>query len=225
MHEDLWAGVQLKLEYASFHFDQMGRSIQPPERTRRNVALEGSGAILDTGWQRSFYASFDAFLSAARSVPEILQCCFGHDPNYRMKAWFDALPPDERRRRKEFNARFAPDLNAFRALDLGTARHVSEHRRGFAQVDVAISDFFGVVHVGGSMTPVPSATSRQIDDPSLAFLARPMPLRPGWQDFTINGKPLFAECHEYLQKAQALINEARKIVEQVHGANILTHPK
>jgi hypothetical protein len=191
LHEELWAGILLKVEHAGFHFDRMGQSIQPPERTHYNVALEASGTILDTGWQRSFYAYFDAFLSAARSVPEILQCCFGHDPNHRMKAWFDALPSDEQRRRKEFSARFAPALSTFRSLDLGTSRHVSEHRRGFAQVDVSISDFFGVMHVGGTITPVPSATSRQIDDPNLAFLAEPFPLRLSWQDFSANRQPLF----------------------------------
>jgi hypothetical protein len=125
LHEELWAGVLLKVEHAGFHFDRMGQSIQPPERTHYNVALEASGTILDTGWQRSFYAYFDAFLSAARSVPEILQCCFGHDPNHRMKAWFDALPPDEQRRRKEFSARFAPALSTFRSLDLGAARQTA----------------------------------------------------------------------------------------------------
>ena len=214
----------MKIEYSAFHLDRMGQSIQPPERNHHNVALEASGVIIDTGWQRSIYAYFDAFLSAARSVPEILQCCFGHDPNNRMKAWFEDLTADERRRRDEFSDRFAPALKAFRALDLGTARHVSQHRRGFAQVDVTISDFFGVTHVGGSNTPVPSATSRQIDDPNLAFLARPMALLPGWQDFTINGKPLFAECVGYRKNAQVLIDEARKIVDEVHGTENLTQP-
>jgi hypothetical protein len=73
LHEELWAGVLLKVEHANFHFSQMGRSIQPSERTHYNVAIEASGTIIDTGWQRSFYAYFDAFLSAVRSVPEILQ--------------------------------------------------------------------------------------------------------------------------------------------------------
>ena len=71
MDEKLWAGVELKLLYAEFHFDMMGRSIQPPKQTSINVALQASG------WQRSFYAYLDAFLSTARSVPEIIQCCFG----------------------------------------------------------------------------------------------------------------------------------------------------
>jgi hypothetical protein len=71
MDEKLWAGVKLKLLHAEFHFEMMGRSIQPPEQTAINVALQASGALIDTGWQRAFYAYLDAFLSAARSVPKI----------------------------------------------------------------------------------------------------------------------------------------------------------
>ncbi|MGH6636950.1 MAG: hypothetical protein ACRED0_12755, partial [Gammaproteobacteria bacterium] len=66
----------------------MDRSLQPPEQTTNNVVLEASGAIIDTGWQRSFYAHFDAFLSATRSVPWIIQCCFGADlANNVMRDW------------------------------------------------------------------------------------------------------------------------------------------
>jgi hypothetical protein len=225
MHDDLWAGVLLKLDHGSFHLDQMGRSIQPPERTHLNVALEASGAIIDTGWQRSFYAYFDAFLSATRSIPEILQCCFGYDRDNRMKMWFDALPPDEQQRRHDFTARFEPALQTFRALHLGKARHRSQHRRGFAQVDVEISDWFGVMHAGGSIERLPSARSRQIDDPNLAFLARPTPLRPTWTDFTINGLPLFEECTKYLEAAKSLVDDARKVVDSVHGNDNLTEPR
>ena len=53
MDEELWAGVELKLQNAEFHLQQMARSLDPPEPTAMNVALEASGAIIDTGWQRS----------------------------------------------------------------------------------------------------------------------------------------------------------------------------
>jgi hypothetical protein len=82
---ELWAGVDLKLQNAEFHLSQMQRSLEPPPRTGWTVALEASGAIIDTQWQRSFYAHFDAFLSAARSVAEVIRCCFGADRV--MKAW------------------------------------------------------------------------------------------------------------------------------------------
>src|SRR4030095_100045 len=97
MHEHLWAGVYLKLQHAEFHLQQMGRSLEPPERAATNVALQMAGAILDTGWQRSFYAHLDAFLSAARSIPEIVQCCFGVDEGHPdMKAWFRNLTHAQR---------------------------------------------------------------------------------------------------------------------------------
>src|ERR1700730_8417137 len=107
MDEKLWAGVELKLLYAEFHFDMMGRSIQPPKQTSINVALQASGAIIGTGWQRSFYAYLDAFLSTGRSVPEIIQCCFGVDLGHReMKKWFNALTADEQVRRHDFKKAF-----------------------------------------------------------------------------------------------------------------------
>jgi hypothetical protein len=52
MDEKLWASVELKLVYAEFHFDMMGRAIQPPKQNSIYVALQASGAIIDTGWQR-----------------------------------------------------------------------------------------------------------------------------------------------------------------------------
>jgi hypothetical protein len=92
MDEKLWAGVELKLQYAEFHFDMLGRSLQPPKQTSTNVALQASGAIIDSAWQRSFYAYLDALLSTARSVPEIIQCCFGVDRRPpEMKEWFKKL--------------------------------------------------------------------------------------------------------------------------------------
>ena len=111
MDEKLWAGVELKLQNAEFFFEMMGRSLQPPKQTSINVALQASGAIIDTDWQRSFYAYLDAFLSTARSVPEIIQCCFGVDLGHpEMKKWFNTLPADEQDRRHEFKKAFQPAL-------------------------------------------------------------------------------------------------------------------
>jgi hypothetical protein len=105
--DELLAGVELKLQNPEFHLDMMGRSIQPPEQTAINVALQASGALIDTGCQRSFYAYLDAFLSAARSILEIIQCCFGADLGHPdMKQWFEnELLDDERARRHEVQER------------------------------------------------------------------------------------------------------------------------
>ena len=116
MHDELWAGVELKLQNAEFHLQRMGQSLEPPERTATNVALQASGAILDTGWQRSFYAHLDAFLSATRSVPEIIQCCFGVDEGHpTMRSWFANLPQTERLRRRDFKKQFKTSYDSFRA--------------------------------------------------------------------------------------------------------------
>jgi hypothetical protein len=55
MHERLWAGVARKLQDAQLSFDEMARSLQPPEHTTLNVVLESAGKIIDTRWQDSFY--------------------------------------------------------------------------------------------------------------------------------------------------------------------------
>jgi hypothetical protein len=197
MDEKLWAGVELKLQYAEFHFDKLGRSLQPPKQTSTNVALQASGAIIDTGWQRSFYAYLDAFLSRARSVPEIIQCCFGVDDRgpREIKEWFKKLPADELDRRQEFKKHFKRHYDCFRALPLGRARHISEHRTGVAPVTVTISGRFGVTYIGNAVEHIPLSETRQIDDPELAFLAHPIPVQPTWNDFTIEGRRIALQVH------------------------------
>jgi hypothetical protein len=223
MDEKLWAGVELKLQNAEFHFDMMGRSIQPPEQTAINVALQASGAIIGTGWHRSF-AYFDAFLSTARSVPEIIQCCFGVDCGHpEMREWFKTRPADERDRRHEFKKEFKPHYDGFRALPLSTARNMSEHR-GVAPVTVKISGRFGVTYIGNATEPIPLSETRQIDDPNLPFLAKAHPIQPKWQDFEIEGQPLFPACRDYLNHARAHADEARRIALQVHGTKSVSFP-
>jgi hypothetical protein len=225
MHEELWAGVELKLQYAEFHLQQMSRSLEPPERTHMNVALEASGAIIGTDWQRSLYAHFDALLSAARSVPWIIQCCFGEDrANRVMSDWFDERSPDEKARRREFNKQFKKARDVFDGLILSKARDISVHRTGFAAVSGKIKGFFGVVYDSSPVKSVPMSETRHIDDPNFAFLARPMPVRPMWTDFYIDGQPLVAVCRDYVDGARTVVTEARKIFNQVHGSNSLSSP-
>jgi hypothetical protein len=225
MDEKRWAGIELKLQNAEFHFQRMERSLEPPEQTAFNVARQASGVIIDTGWQRSFYAYLDAFLSATRSVPEIIQCCFGVDrANREMKDWFDALPADERDRRDEFKKKFEPLYRGFRALRLSTVRHISEHRTGVAPATVTISGLFGMPYTGSATERVPISETRQIDDPALALLAKPYPIQPRWDDFYIEGQPLFPACQDYLDGARTLMNDARRISGQVHGTKSLTPP-
>jgi hypothetical protein len=222
MDEKLWAGVELKLQYAEFHLQMMGRSLDLPKPT----ALEAYGMIRDTGWQRSLYAYFDAFLSRARSVPEIIQCCFGVDDRSprEIKEWFKKLPADELDRRQEFKKHFKRHYDCFCALPLGRARHISEHRTGVAPVTVTISGMFGVIYRGNAAERIPLSETRQIDDPDRAFLANPIPIQPTWNDFDIDGQPLFPACQKYLDDARVLIDEARRMALRIHGAHSLSSP-
>ena len=223
MHDELWAGVKLKLQNAEFHLHQMARSLAPPERTATNVALEASGTIIDTEWQLSFYAHLDAFLSAARSVAEIINCCFGVDKHRAKTAW-NRLATAEKDRRCKFWQQFQTHYDSFHRLRLGEARHISEHRTGYAPVKVTISGRFGVTYIGGPTKPVPISETPHIDDPNLAWMAKSQRVRPNWDDFDIEGQGLFPACRNYLDGARVLVDEARRISDEVHGTNSLTPP-
>jgi hypothetical protein len=222
MHDELWAGVGSKFQNAEFHRQRMGQALDPPERNHLNAALESMDIIVDTGWQRALYAHLDAFLSATRSLPEITQCCFGVD--LRLNGWFNSLAPEEQHRRRQFRDEFKTAYDDFRALDLGNARHVSEHRAGYPPVEAEIKGFFGGIYFASPIKTVPISETREMDDPRYQFLAKPRAIRPNWQDFKIDGKPLFPECEKYLVRAQTLIDDARVISDKVHGNKSLTPP-
>jgi hypothetical protein len=219
MNEDLWAGVHLKAEYAKFFLQKMSDTLQPP-RFSNAIVL----------WEQSFYPNLDAFLAMARSIPEIIQCCFGKDGSHKMKRWFNALSHGEQLRRKEFANNFCASYKVFSDHALSTARNISFHRTGHPPVEVRITGRFGVTHVGDPVKRVPMAESRDFGDPgdnhALLWAATqpPFPVLPMWRDFTIGGKPLFAECKDYLELAEELVAEARVLSERVHGTEILTSP-
>ena len=172
--EALWAGIDQKHDHAQFHFERMSRALRPPERT-------AFSAIMDKGmgheWHRPFYAHLDAFLSAARSIPEIIRCCFGHDPDRRMAGWFGRLSVDERARRKKFSERFDPKLPAFRELPLSKARNASEHRKGFAPATVTTIGLLGVTYNADPVTRLPRSETRKLPEP-YGWMERPTPIQP-----------------------------------------------
>jgi hypothetical protein len=225
MHEELWAGPHLKLEYALFHFLEMQQALEGPARDHHSVAMQAAGVIVDTGWQRSIYPHFDAFLSTTRSVPEIIQCCFGVDEgNPKIKSWFYELSLDEIDRRRQFKKQFHNDYVGFRSLRMSEVRHNIEHRTGVAPATVTIKGAFGDTHKGSPTHLLPNSETRQIDDPNLAFLAKPNPIQPRWDDFETEGKPLFAECREHLAAASVLVDKARRIALAVHSTSQLSIP-
>ena len=90
-----------------------------------------------------------------------------------MTDWFNALPAAEQDRRNDFKKQFKVAYNAFLALQLGTARHISEHRTGVAPVKVTISGLFGVTYIGDPANHVPISETRHIDDPEVCPVVFP----------------------------------------------------
>ena len=224
MNDALWAGVELKSQYAEFHLDRMARSLQPPERTGHNFAMQAAGAVIDTGWQIAFYAHFDAFLAVVRSVPWIIEAGFGADTgHFVMRTWLAGLMATERNQRQSFSGQFKSARDIFDKLPLGIARDRSVHRTGFAPTEVTIIGRFGVTFTGRPDKRVPTAETRQNSDEH-SCLDKPSEVQLMETDFTIDGRPLFAECRAYLDAARKLIADARIIAATVHGAASLTPP-
>ena len=225
MPQELWAGPELKLEYARLHYVQMIRALDPPPPTAHQVAQISTGAIVSTAWQRTFYAHFDAFLSAARSIPEIIQCCFGHDGHPAMRAWLKEMAVDEVSRRMEFRRQFGPAYKQFRDLALSNTRHVVEHRTGVAPVEVMVVSMWGLTHVGSPTKHIPESEIRDVPNAEMAWMVQPMPVpTPNWADFKVDDQPLFTAVRDYLEASANLVRNAREIADAVHGSSFLTPP-
>jgi hypothetical protein len=187
-------------------------------------------------WQPDFYYHFDAFLGAARSVPDVIQTCFGWDDRSKSD-W--PVPPDaeEKDRRKKFQDEYTALYLDFSRLPLSRIRVGTFHLAGVPSVKVKARVFAGQTYTGGPRERVPDAASRQLPpetDPALAFLAcEALPVEPSWRDFTLevplsdgttSSTPLFAECRGYVRGAERLVAESREICARVHGWNKLTPP-
>jgi hypothetical protein len=232
VYEHLWLGVDRRIEEALHYYLEMGKALQPPENTHWNVALMAAGAVLDTRWQDRFYTSVSTFLAKARSVPSIIEACFGKDSGIRhippMMDWWGGLTADERRRREEFSDQFRADNKAFRDHDLTKERDACEHRRGFANVEGEVVGFFGTKHIARPDLRIPPSECRELgpnEAPALAFLLRPRPIDPPrWDKWTICGKPLFEASRAYLQLASEIRGRAQVICDSVHSGKHLSTP-
>jgi hypothetical protein len=222
MHK-LWRGIDAKLEYAQFHFEKTFEALIPPQVTGHMAAIEASGAIIDHEWQRPFFAHFDAFLSATKSVPEIIKACFGQDdgPN-EMRQWFEQLTDDEQIRRSQFSAAFSSALNDFRKMTLSKARNISDHRRGVAPVIGEMGGMFGTYAVSATER-APTTEIRDVE-PEYGWLVRPIPIRPTWTDFYIGSEPLFGASKSYLEAARSLRQTGSEIEVRIHSGKSLTDP-
>lgn len=244
--EELWGGVEFKLDEARFFLNEMSVDIRPlrdqPGSSQFAALMESTGALVGNMWQAKFYYHLDAFLVATRAVPDIIQMCFGQDGVTKSKKsplnkWFYSLKNSEQKRRREFQQLFQPDYNNFRKLPLSLARNVTVHRRGVPQAEVQVIGRYGV-YKGGPLAGIPSAESRPIiagNDPALQWAATlpPQPVEPSANDFTFeipqqNGPsqsiPLFTGCKKYLEDAVQLTTRARALYQQKHASQPLTPP-
>ena len=206
----MWARIDFKLASADFFLQEMSKDLIPPDVENQNLKAisVSTGAVVHHPWQDRVYYHLDAFLAATRSIPDIIQSCFGKDPR-RDKSWFTALDLDEQKRRENFQFVFTTNYSKFSNLPLSLARVHTLHRHGVPPVKVKIVGRWGIEHIGGPVTRVPSAESIPVTndpDPALLWAATlaPLPVQPNPDDFTLTlsggtAKKLFPECRQYLQ--------------------------
>ena len=130
----------------------MGDLIQPARPTPYSAALASTGTIIGPNWQQSFYPHFDAFLSATRSIGQVIKCCFGEDRHSALKP-FNTLPPEEQDRRRDFQNQFDSHLG-----------DISVHRAGYAPVTVATISLLGVKYEGSATKRIPDAEIRHVNE-------------------------------------------------------------
>jgi hypothetical protein len=220
----MWDAIEHKLDGAEFFFGEMGRDLVSPavgNPTMAAIAIS-TGATVGHPWQQRFYHHLDAFLAIARSVPDIVRCCFGFDPV--MGSWLSSLDTAERARRQAFQAKFTKPYEDFKKLPLSGVRNVALHR-GVAPVEVQITGRWGV-YTGGPLEIVPESETPTIvagNDPSLMWASTEpsQGIAPRPSDFsfivtTASGPTkmdLFPECNKFLEEARKLVEEARKICQ------------
>lgn len=232
-HDDLWSAVEHKLAGAEFFFREMGRDIVPPYLNNPQLAaIAATGTIVGNPWQEKFYHHLDAFLAMARSIPEIIRCCFGIDR--RMRTWISSLDFSEATRRQTFQTQFEPLSRTFTALPLSGARNVTLHRAGVPPVEVQVIGRWGT-YTGGPLTAIPQSELLHIvavNDPALQWAATepPQPVQPRPADFSLliptgssaSRVELFPECRRFLDAARRLVTDAQQIALAVHGSQPLT---
>jgi hypothetical protein len=234
-HENLWSAVEHKLSGAEFFLKQMGRDIVPPSLNSPHLAaIASTGVIVSHPWQERFYYHLDAFLAMARSVPEIIQCCFGVDR--LMRRWLARLTTSEVTRRRTFQKQFEPLSQTFAAKPLTRARNVTLHRTGVPPTEVHVVGRWDS-YSGGPLAAIPQSEILPIvagNDPALQWAATEpaQPVQPTANDFWLLMPPgsstskvqLFPECQAFLDAARTLISDAKKIAAAIHGSDPLTAP-
>jgi hypothetical protein len=230
MHEHLWRGVDVRIRDAEDSYREMRASLAPPRQAGRLIA---AGVVPDTRWQDNLDRHVKTFLSSVRSIPWIIEACFGKDlGSPEMKDWWKRLPPEEQQRRKTFSAKFRSDRETLDRHHLTNERNVSEHRLGYPNIEAKVVGPSGTEHIARPGVRIPAAEPRPLeanidDDPAKQWAATepPRPINPPRPDqYTIDGKPLFPECEAYLQLARDIRVRAQVICDAEHGGKHLSTP-
>ena len=234
MHEELWQGIELKLAEAHFFLDRMGKVLLPPQFNDPTWHPAYGPSVAQ--WQPDLYFYLDAFIGATRSVPDVIQKCFGWDKRSK-EEWPQPPDAEEIGRREKFQDEFTSLYVAFHRQPLSRVRVGTFHWLGVPLVQTKAKAFCGQEYTGKPGQLIPSAAPRQFPagtDPALlAIFSKPLPVEPSWEDFTLeiprdNGttesNPLFPECQAYLNSAQQLVNESKELCERIHRKSKLTPP-
>jgi hypothetical protein len=234
MHEKLWQGIEFKLREAEFFLDRMGKVLVPPRIA--DPHWHPAYGLSAAAWQPDFYFYLDAFIGAARSIPDVVQKCFGWDERSKNE-WPSPLGPDEIDRRKEFQARFTDTYSNFHRQPLSRVRVGTFHWSGVPSVQTKAKVFGGDEYTGRPGQLIPTTACREFPagtDPAfIALFSKPRPVEPSWQDFrleipledgTIESTPLFPACKAYLASAQQLVDDSKKFADSIHDDLPLTPP-
>jgi hypothetical protein len=228
----MWESIDARVEEADFFLEQMSKDLVPPEmgpnaQLARAIAM--TGAIVAHPWQPRFYFHLNAFLAAARSVPEIIMFQFGVDPkaSKSVKNWVKKLLYAEQRLRDQFYDQFHPILAQIEHNPVSTARNIAVHRQGTVSVNVAVVDAWGNAHQAGPTTHLDDAAAPPIGAGLAAGEQPPARLTPRWSDFEITlhlpapapprVEPLEPALRNYLRGVKQAVEAARLIVQHVYG--------
>jgi hypothetical protein len=209
MARDCWESIEKKLESAESHLREAGRAINPELPSQMVAAqLAGGVDVSDLRWRENLSSHVSAFLVDCRSVPDLIQSCFGVDSN----KWVKTLAPDEQRRRKRFQKFLR--YKRFVHLPLSRARVDTVHRQGFAEIWVRVGKRYILLQ---ELVDVKMKHILAGSDPALQWAATLPPQRARHlpSDFfyrTVGGryKPLFPERLSYLRETRELLRKARQ---------------
>lgn len=238
-----FAIVARKLEEARQRLEKMGSVLVPPEHRSGfsgHIAAQMScpGTIVGHIWQPEFDSEFNAFLSTAKSVPDIILHRFGHDTYGENQVWLSGLDQGEQSRRKNFDKQFRQKMGQFHSHPLTAERNATIHHSGVANWKVSVKGWYGT-YTGDALNLLPSCELRPMEPnapPEHAFAASqscPLPVVPNRNDFFLeitasNGsqsrRPLFRECQTYLSMADGLLADARALFKAIHEGHTFTLP-